>query len=198
MKLQKKRFFIQTLLFVEKHFFCLIWMLAESVKYPKTLLFFLSKMSLFLFWLKCFGAVYIQTENIQWLFEDKLVTKFDRKINFLFWQLDRFAKFRLLQSKQIVGILQLFWYMRIAGVWWLRQRVMTERSWIQTSLIFHLPFIWIRSMEQNEIMEWSNISGIGAVILLKRRKGQKYKNQNVESQKRTSKIWKGSERRKFP
>ena len=28
-------------------------------------------------------------------------------------------------------------------------------------------------------------------------KVQKYKNQNVESEKTTSKIWKGSERRKF-
>ena len=48
---------------------------------------------------------------------------------------------------------------------------MTERSWVQTpteETIFNAPFIWIKSVEQKEIMECSNLPGIVAcaVILL--------------------------------
>ena len=118
----KRKGFSFRLYFLWKNIFFVwfgCWQRVSNIQ--KRFLVFLSKMSLFLFWLKCFGAVYIQTENIQWLFEDKLVTKFDRKINFLFWKLDRFAKFHLLQCKQIVGILQLFWFRRVTDVQWLRQ-----------------------------------------------------------------------------
>ena len=48
---------------------------------------------------------------------------------------------------------------------------MTERSWVQTpteETIFQAPFIWIKNLEQEEIMECSNLPGIvaWAVILL--------------------------------
>jgi hypothetical protein len=48
---------------------------------------------------------------------------------------------------------------------------MTESSWVQIpteEIIFQAPFIWIKSLEQKEIMEYSNLLGIVAcaVILL--------------------------------
>jgi hypothetical protein len=46
---------------------------------------------------------------------------------------------------------------------------MTERSWVQIpnkETIFQAPFIWIKSPEQKEIMEFSNLPGIIACALI--------------------------------
>jgi hypothetical protein len=46
---------------------------------------------------------------------------------------------------------------------------MTERLWIQTpteETIFHAPFIWIKSVEQKEIMECSNLPGIVSHVVI--------------------------------
>jgi hypothetical protein len=43
------------------------------------------------------------------------------------------------------------------------RRLMTEGLWAQTPFeetIFYAPFIYIKSMEQNELMECSNLPGI--------------------------------------